>query len=239
MEMQDRAVIVTGGASGIGKATALLLAREGARVFIGDIDEAGGRGRRGAGRGRRARARIPAARPDRQPDSIDGFAAAVHDGSERGRRAGQRRRLGPHPAVYGKPAGDVGPADRDQPAGRDAADPRGAAADDRGARRQDRQHLERCRAGRQHRRDRLRRGEGRADRLYQIAGARDGALPYQRQLRLPRPDRHAAVPGAARAHARGADPGDPVPPHRPARGNRRGGACSFWAAARITLPARC
>src|SRR4051812_33041282 len=43
MEMQDRAVIVTGGASGIGKATALLLAREGARVLVGDIDEAGGR----------------------------------------------------------------------------------------------------------------------------------------------------------------------------------------------------
>ncbi|HEX6440676.1 MAG TPA: SDR family NAD(P)-dependent oxidoreductase [Stellaceae bacterium] len=43
MEMQDRNVIVTGGASGIGRATALLLAREGARVLVGDIDEAGGR----------------------------------------------------------------------------------------------------------------------------------------------------------------------------------------------------
>jgi len=42
MEMQGQSVIVTGGASGIGKATALLLAREGARVFIGDVDEAGG-----------------------------------------------------------------------------------------------------------------------------------------------------------------------------------------------------
>ena len=42
-EMQGRAVIVTGGASGIGRATALLLAREGAHVLIGDIDEAGGR----------------------------------------------------------------------------------------------------------------------------------------------------------------------------------------------------
>jgi 2-hydroxycyclohexanecarboxyl-CoA dehydrogenase len=42
MEMQDRAVVVTGGASGIGRATALLLAREGARVFVGDIDETGG-----------------------------------------------------------------------------------------------------------------------------------------------------------------------------------------------------
>src|SRR6266436_5528917 len=42
MDMQGRAVIVTGGASGIGKAIAFLLAREGARILIGDIDEAGG-----------------------------------------------------------------------------------------------------------------------------------------------------------------------------------------------------
>jgi 2-hydroxycyclohexanecarboxyl-CoA dehydrogenase len=42
MEMHERSVIVTGGASGIGKATALLLAREGGRVFVGDIDETGG-----------------------------------------------------------------------------------------------------------------------------------------------------------------------------------------------------
>jgi 2-hydroxycyclohexanecarboxyl-CoA dehydrogenase len=43
MDLQGQTIIVTGGASGIGKATSFLLAREGARVFVGDIDEAGGR----------------------------------------------------------------------------------------------------------------------------------------------------------------------------------------------------
>jgi 2-hydroxycyclohexanecarboxyl-CoA dehydrogenase len=38
MDLANRAVIVTGGASGIGRATALLLARNGARVFVGDVD---------------------------------------------------------------------------------------------------------------------------------------------------------------------------------------------------------
>ncbi|MEM1154487.1 MAG: SDR family oxidoreductase [Pseudomonadota bacterium] len=41
--VQGKVAIVTGGASGMGKADAQLLAREGAQVVIADMDEAGGR----------------------------------------------------------------------------------------------------------------------------------------------------------------------------------------------------
>ncbi len=40
--MKDRVAIITGAASGIGRATALLFAREGAAVVVADVDEAGG-----------------------------------------------------------------------------------------------------------------------------------------------------------------------------------------------------
>jgi len=42
MQLDGKVAIVTGGASGIGRATALLLAREGAAVTIGDVNQAAG-----------------------------------------------------------------------------------------------------------------------------------------------------------------------------------------------------
>ncbi len=43
MEIRDKVALVTGAGSGIGRATALRLAREGAAVVVADIDEEGGR----------------------------------------------------------------------------------------------------------------------------------------------------------------------------------------------------
>jgi 2-hydroxycyclohexanecarboxyl-CoA dehydrogenase len=77
MEMQGQSVVVTGAASGIGKATALLLAREGARVFIGDVDEAGGQAAAAEGVAERLSIEyLPLELTD--PSSIAGFAAAVN-----------------------------------------------------------------------------------------------------------------------------------------------------------------
>jgi 2-hydroxycyclohexanecarboxyl-CoA dehydrogenase len=77
MEIQDQSVVVTGGASGIGKATALLLAREGARVFVGDIDEAGGQAAAAEAAAERLSIEyLPLDLTD--PSSIAGFADAVN-----------------------------------------------------------------------------------------------------------------------------------------------------------------
>ena len=77
MEMQGQSVVVTGAASGIGKATALLLAREGARVFIGDVDEPGGQAAAAeAAAEQLAVEYLPLDLTD--PASIAGFAAAVN-----------------------------------------------------------------------------------------------------------------------------------------------------------------
>lgn len=42
MLLEDKSAIVTGGSSGIGRATVLEMAAEGARVLVADVDEAGG-----------------------------------------------------------------------------------------------------------------------------------------------------------------------------------------------------
>jgi 2-hydroxycyclohexanecarboxyl-CoA dehydrogenase len=82
MDMQGQTVIVTGGASGIGKATVFLLARDGARVLIGDVDQAGGRAAAAEGSAEQiAIEYLPLDLTEKA--SIDDFVAAVHQRAER------------------------------------------------------------------------------------------------------------------------------------------------------------
>ena len=42
MRLKNKVAIITGGASGIGRASALLFAREGAKIIVADTNESGG-----------------------------------------------------------------------------------------------------------------------------------------------------------------------------------------------------
>jgi 2-hydroxycyclohexanecarboxyl-CoA dehydrogenase len=80
--MQGQSFIVTGGASGIGRAAALLLAREGARILVGDVDEIGGQAL--ANEAAADGLAIEYLTLDlTNPSSIAEFAAAVHQRVER------------------------------------------------------------------------------------------------------------------------------------------------------------
>ena len=77
MDLREQTVIVTGGASGIGRATAFLLAREGARVLIGDCDETGGRAATAEGAAERLSIDYLPLDLTSRP-SIDDFVGAAH-----------------------------------------------------------------------------------------------------------------------------------------------------------------
>ncbi len=73
MKLDGKTAVVTGGASGIGRATVLALAAAGARVVCGDLDEAGGRAVAKEGGG--AVEYLPLDVAD--ADSVSAFAEAV------------------------------------------------------------------------------------------------------------------------------------------------------------------
>jgi NAD(P)-dependent dehydrogenase (short-subunit alcohol dehydrogenase family) len=60
--LDGKVAIVTGGAGGMGRATALLFAREGAAVVVGDVDDAGGASLEAEGEGRIAYQRCDVSR---------------------------------------------------------------------------------------------------------------------------------------------------------------------------------
>ena len=77
MDLDSKVAVVTGGASGIGRATALLLAEKGARVVCADMDEAGGRALASDAAARGLDVGYIAIDLE-NPDSVAAFAAAFH-----------------------------------------------------------------------------------------------------------------------------------------------------------------
>ncbi len=78
MRLQDRVVIVTGGANGIGRAYVRRLAEEGARVVVADLDEAGARAAadaHGAAEGRALAVQVDVA----ERESVQRMARATVD----------------------------------------------------------------------------------------------------------------------------------------------------------------
>jgi 2-hydroxycyclohexanecarboxyl-CoA dehydrogenase len=76
MSLQDKIAVVTGAASGIGRATARALAEQGAQVIVADIDTERGEASAAALRERGCRAEYLAVDLT-DPQSIDAFAATV------------------------------------------------------------------------------------------------------------------------------------------------------------------
>ena len=189
MDFAGITVLITGGASGIGKATVMQLSRAGASVICADIDE------------RKAR---HLSRRKKSGAAIDFEPIDLTDGVEYGLR-GRCARAHPKIDILINAAGfgefhffvDT-PPDYIDKVGR--GNLTGASILRRRCCRRslaiavaDSQRLERRRQGRVHGRNCLCGGEGRLDRFHQVAGARSGALQHQRQLHLPGPDRYAAA----------------------------------------------
>jgi 2-hydroxycyclohexanecarboxyl-CoA dehydrogenase len=78
MEFSGKNIVVTGGSSGIGRAIALLAAREGAHVFVGDVNEEGGQETQRLAQ--KEGLKIDFLRLDlNDPSEIESFAKQIHN----------------------------------------------------------------------------------------------------------------------------------------------------------------
>jgi NAD(P)-dependent dehydrogenase (short-subunit alcohol dehydrogenase family) len=116
-KLQDKVAVITGAASGIGRATALLFAREGARVVVADWDKSGGH--RIAEEIVKAGGEAVFVRTDvSEADDVRSLINAADRGvRQAGRLVQQRgrgRRIGPYCGLLAR---ELGPRHRHQPQG--------------------------------------------------------------------------------------------------------------------------
>ena len=202
-----KVAFVTGAGSGIGRATALAFAREGASVVVADISDQGNQETARmieelGGRALAVRCDVTAA---------EDVQAALNQAVERVRasrlRLQQRRRRTEAQRDRRCHRGGMGPDHRHQPPRRvpvhEVRDPADAAA--RG--RRDREHLLRRRRQRLRTWSRLRRREARRDRPDQGRRPRLRGVEHPHQRRLPRDHRHRDDGPLHRRHHRRAGTG--------------------------------
>jgi len=107
MTFSDKLAVVTGAASGIGRATAQALAREGAHVIVADIDAAGGEATAAALRDAGGKADFVQVDMTNL-DSVNAFAATVQQKHGPVDVLVNGAGLGPHRAVRRRHAGVLG-----------------------------------------------------------------------------------------------------------------------------------
>ena len=223
-----KTIIITGAASGIGRATALIFAREGANVVCADLNE-DGRARRP-----RRRSTARAARRSRCKVDVTARPAGRRHGQALDRRLRQRavpvqlgRRRDPPRQVSGDRRRAARQDLRPQRQGHVLSDAGGAAAHAGEQARRHRQHGEHgAPARRPGQLDPLRRRQGRGGDHDHGRGARVRDPGHSRAVDLAGPDQDA-VPGrgAELARAGAALPrGRADEAFRRARGDRRAGA---------------
>ncbi len=191
MDFNGKVALITGAGNGIGRATALGFARDGAKVVVVDRDTAGGEGTAGIIRQQGGEALFVDADVTRSAD-VQAYVKAALDayGDDRllpqqCRHRGQRRRHG------GIRRSDVRHGDGRQ---RQRNSPRSAACaagDAEAEARRDREHRLGCRLGRIARHAGLCCLQACGDRAHQDGGRRGGATGRSRQRGLPRTYRHA------------------------------------------------
>ena len=147
--LEGKIALVTGAASGIGRATALVMSREGATVVVSDVNADGGEETVSAIKERGGEGMFVHADVSRAGDAAALIEQVVSAYGRAGLRPQQRRRRGLHgrasPPIPGRP---VGPAHKHQPQGRVALHEVRNTANAGAGRRGHSQHRVNCGAGR-------------------------------------------------------------------------------------------